>query len=192
MINYFCGIGESEILENEIKITKYPFEPSIVYPEKTLPAKDIKAICYSHPITLKVENEFIFISREQLEAIQIFVANHNIPIIEQNWNWSWLLEPYLDTEYTAEDDEKITNLLIENGFSKQEISKIRNEVEQQMYKYNSILWEWIDLNLLNVLQAMRVKYNKTKFRDFYQRAMQIEAKGFKNLNPYVYCFNALA
>lgn len=184
MIDYFCGIGESEILENEIKITKYPFEPSIVYPEKTLPAKDIKAICYSYPITLKIENEFIFISREQLEAIQIFVANNNISIIEQNWNWSWLLQPYLDTEYTAEDDEKITNLLIENGFSKQEISKIRNEIEQQMYKYNSILWEWIDLNLLDVLQAMRVKYNKEKFRDFYQRAMQIEAKGFKNLNPY--------
>jgi outer membrane protein assembly factor BamA len=65
-------------------------------------------------------------------------------IFTKNWNWSWLLEPYLDTEYTAEDDEKITNLLIENGFPKQEISKIRNEIEEQMYKYNSILWEWID------------------------------------------------
>jgi hypothetical protein len=93
-------------------------------------------------------------------------------------NWDWLLEPYVDTEYTDEIDLRLTDLLSKNGIYKEEIDIIRDEVKEQMFKYNfdTMLWEWGGLGLSDVLAAMRVKYNKEQFANFYDRAMEIQLR----------------
>ncbi len=182
MKKLICGIGESKILKEQILIKNYPFEPSSVYPEKTLSAHDITAICYeAYPPQVRIKGEVIFISRENYEALREFAKLHKLKTYKATRNWDWLLEPYLDTEYTRETEERITALLMENGISKKEIIKIRNEVQKQMLKYNfdTLLWDWTNLGLHDVLSAMRAKYNKAKFEDFYQRAMEIELRGSK-------------
>ncbi len=57
-----------------------------------------------------------------------------------------------------------------------QVAAIRKEVSQQMYRYNfdTMLWEWISLGLLDVLQAMRVAYSDRAFEEFYNKAMAIE------------------
>lgn len=71
-------------------------------------------------------------------------------------------------------------LLSENGISNEEVKNIRNEVKNQMIKYNfdTMLWEWGGLGLEDVLAAMRAKYNDKKFSEFYKRAMEIR---FRNI-----------
>ena len=39
-----------------------------------------------------------------------------------------------------------------------------------------MLWDWGVLGLSDVLGAMRVKYNKEEFVDFYNRAMEIQLR----------------
>ena len=65
-----------------------------------------------------------------------------------------------------------------NGILNEEIDTIRHEVKEQMLKYNfdTMLWEWGGLGLSDVLSAMRVKYDKEKFVDFYNRAMEIQLR----------------
>ncbi|WP_103070377.1 hypothetical protein [Aquimarina sediminis] len=179
MNNFFCGIGESEILPSEIKISKYPFEPSYAFPERIIKAQEITAICYdSYPLLLQIKNEVIFVSREHYEPLKEFTKRNAIRTFEATKNWDWLLEPFIDTEYTEKIDKNITEILVENGITKYEIKKIRKEVEQQMLKYNfdTMLWEWRGLGLPDVLGAMRVKYNKEEFAEFYNRAMEIELR----------------
>lgn len=68
--NMLCGIGESEILEDEIQIIGYPFEPSIVYPNMIIGPNDIDAICWkSYPPAIKIEHEYIFVSREHFDKL---------------------------------------------------------------------------------------------------------------------------
>ena len=43
MNRFFCGIGQSELLNNTIKISDYPFEPSGIYPSNEIQAKEIGA-----------------------------------------------------------------------------------------------------------------------------------------------------
>lgn len=44
-MNYLlCGIGKSEILEKEIHISEYPFEPAVVYPKKIIRSNEIRCI----------------------------------------------------------------------------------------------------------------------------------------------------
>ncbi|MBL3656132.1 hypothetical protein [Fulvivirga sediminis] len=177
--NMLCGIGDSEIFESTIKISNYPFEPSSVYPEKEISANEINSICTdSYPPLIKVKDEVIFISREYFEDLKNFRERNKIPPFEATRNWDWLLEPYLDTEYTEQTDKRLNDLLSKNGILKDEIDSIRNEVRDQMYKYNfdTMLWDWGGLGLADVLAAMRVKYNKAQFAEFYKRAMEIEVR----------------
>lgn len=177
--NIICGIGKSKILKNTIEIKKYPFEPSIVYVEKIIKASEINSICYdSFPPMIRINDEVIFITREYMNDLKEFTKVNNLKTFKETNNWNMLLEPYLDTEYTKECDIRMTKLLNENGITTKEINKIRNEVEKQMYKYNfdTMLWDWCNLGLNDVLCAMRVKYNKKNYQDFYKRAMEIELR----------------
>ena len=66
MKNLLCGIGKSDIRENEISITEYPFEPSVAYPEKIINASEINFISADFGLCrIYVDNDIIFISSEQ-------------------------------------------------------------------------------------------------------------------------------
>jgi len=178
----FCGIGDASIEENSIIIENYPFEPSAIFPNKILEIDDIEAISLtSYPLLIKLanENEVVFVSREMYDELKDFVKKNEIKTFKETQNWDWILEPYLDTEYTSKTDKRIKKLLSDNGIDNVKLKKIRNEVGNQMYKYNfdTMLWDWVNLGLSDVLAAMRAKYNKDKFHNFFKRAMEIELKG---------------
>ncbi len=175
--NLLCVIGDSEIRENIILIANYPFEPSIAYPEKLIKAVEIDSICLDFgALRVKVKDDIIFVSAEKKDQLKSFVERNKIPLCDYSWNWDWILEPYLDTEFTEENNQQITSRLLENGFSKIEIDTIRKEVEKQMHTYNfdTMLWDWCSLSLFDVLSAMRAKYTKEEFREFYKRAIEVE------------------
>ncbi|MGS2764790.1 DUF7079 family protein [Sinomicrobium sp. M5D2P9] len=178
--NLLCGIGKSEIQEDKIQITDYPFEPSIAYPEKQITANEIESICVDFSVCkIKIAEDIVFVSAEKKESLEKFAERNNIKLDKHSWNWDWILEPYLDTEFTKENQERVTERLIENGIEPSEVDKIRSEVGTQMYKYNfdTMLWDWCSLGLADVLSAMRAKYDKNEFRDFYKRALEIEKRG---------------
>ena len=177
--NLLCGIGKSEIREQEILISDYPFEPSVVYPTALISVNDIECISVDFTVCkVYVKNDIIFISAEYKEKLKQFAESNNIRLIPQSWNWDWILEPYLDTEFTKENEERCLARLIENGFSESEVDNIRNEVKDQMYAYNfdTMLWDWCSLSLPDVLSAMRAKYSEKEFRIFYKRALEIEKR----------------
>jgi hypothetical protein len=177
--HFMCGIGEAVIADTTITIRNYPFEPSLVFPEKVISVNELDAISWnSYPPLLKIGKEVIFISREKSEELRMFAERNGVQIFEGSLSWDWLLEPYLDTEYTNEIHERVMQRLQENGIEKQEVERIRREVGDQMNKYNfdTMLWEWGRLGLMDVLCAMRVKYTKKEFADFYHRAMEIQLR----------------
>ena len=177
--NFFCGIGEAEILKSSITITDYPFEPSKVFPHKEIKASKIDEVHLNeYPPTIKIENELIFISRELIEELTAFAKRNNTETIKRQSNWDRITEPFVDTEF--DDNQKANTIkhLTENGFTKKEIIELREEVGEQMNKYNfdTMLWEWGFLGLSDVLSAMRVKLSKEEFEEFYWRAMEIEQR----------------
>lgn len=148
MKNLLCGIGKSKITENKIEISDYPFEPSIAYPNKTINSNEIDAMSVDFgTCKIYVDDDIIFVSAEKKEELNEFAKNNNIKLTEHSWNWDWILEPYLDTEFTQENEQQVLERLIESGFEKQEVDQIREEVGKQMLKYNfdTMLWDWCSL-----------------------------------------------
>ncbi len=174
-----CGVGKSKITNQDIQISDYPFEPSLAYPNKIFNANEISAISIDFGMCrIYVADDIILVSEEKREALKMFAQTHKIALIQNSWNWNWILEPYLDTAFTSEKEQQVLERLLESGFKKQEIDQIRAEVGKQMYKYNAVLWEWHNLGLYDVLSAMRAKYNRHDFSDFYKRAIAIDKRNF--------------
>jgi len=161
---------------DRIIIDSYPFKPSIAFKNNTITPKIIDSIdLKSFPPTIKINEELIFIPATQKKDLETFAEIHNIKIVQRNDLWSWILEPFLDTEYTAETDDRMNTLLSRHGLSKDDIKALRTEVKDQMliYNFDTMLWEWCDLGLKDVLKAMRTKYSDEEFRSFYLKAMSI-------------------
>ena len=180
MMNLLCGIGKSRIGHDSVTIENYPFEPSSVFPGRTVPAAEIVSVQLdATPPVFQVGGEMIFISAGYKLELEQFALRNGIPVTRQTLNWDNLLDPFLDTEFSQDYILRTSRMLEKNGFEPAEIEAIRNEVSEQMYKYNfdTMLWEWVSLGLADVLSAMRVKYDRDRFRDFYRRAMEIEIRG---------------
>jgi hypothetical protein len=159
-----------------LKIENYPFEPSIAYRQNTFNTNQIDDIDFkSYPPTFRVGNELIFLTSEKKVELEEFAKRNNIKTVERPMIWSWILEPFLDTEYTTETDERLTKRLEKFGLETDQVKSLRGEVETQMLKYNfdTMLWEWGGFGALDVLKAMRTKYEKDMFKDFYKRVMEI-------------------
>lgn len=174
-----CGIGESEISDKSIRIWNYPFEPSVVYPERGIQYSEIIEVHLDkYPPTIKIGEDLIFISKESEEKLREFANRNNIRITERMSNWDWITEPFLDTEFDDEHKERTIKLLESNGILKKEAMELRAEIEEQMNKYNfdTMLWEWGGFGLNDVFSAMKPKLEKKEFRDFYWRAIEIEQR----------------
>ncbi len=176
---FAIGLGKSSFTSNDIIFKNYPFRPSIAFKNKKIHFSEIDA-CHldEFPPTLKVGKELIFISKVKENELKNFAINNHIKIEKRPSNWNWITEPFLDTEFTDDDQQKTLDILSSNGITKREVIELRSEIEKQMYKYNfdTMLWEWCNLGLLDVLFAMNAKYNEHDFEQFYWMAMEIEQR----------------
>ena len=169
-------MGQLTIGDDFLKIENYPFEPSIAYGQTIFKTNQIDDIDFkSYPPTFRVGNELIFLTSEKKIELEEFAIKNNIKTVERSWIWDWILEPFLDTEFTNETDQRLTKLLESYGLTKDQVKSLRAEVETQMLKYNfdTMLWEWGGFGASDVLKAMRTKYKKDEYEDFYRRVMEI-------------------
>jgi hypothetical protein len=169
-------IGDIQIGEDFIEVQNYPFEPSVAHRHAVFQAAQIEDLdLQSHPPTLRIGGELVFVSAEYKIGLQEFALRNGLKIVERPHLWEWILEPFLDTEYTPEETQRLEALLTDHGLSPESVHALRTEVESQMLKYNfdTMLWEWVLLDLCDVLRAMRTKYNVAEYRDFYKRAMAV-------------------
>lgn len=171
-----ASIGDLTVGKDFLIIDNYPFEPSIAYHQPIIKANQIDELnSQSYPPTIKVGNELIFLTREKKDELEAFATRNNVAIVVRPAIWSWILEPFLDTEYTPEADEKAMEFLGNYGLTAEQVKSLRTEVQTQMMKYNfdTMLWEWGSFDISDVLKAMRPAYSRELYRDFYSRVMEI-------------------
>lgn len=168
--------GQLRFESDFLQIDDYPFQPSIAFGKTKIFADTIAEIdIESYTPTVKVKDELIFLTSERRDELKAFARRNDLRTIKRPDIWGWILEPFLDTEFTKETDERLTRLLNEYGLSKETVTSIRKEVRTQMLKYNfdTMLWEWGGLGAQDVLKAMRTRYDENEFKEFYDRVMKI-------------------
>ncbi|KAF0247408.1 MAG: hypothetical protein FD167_3191 [bacterium] len=167
---------------------EYMFSAASVYPSGLISYTYIQEVLLvASPPEIRTKNgEILFVSAELKKELEEVALANQIPLVSRVDVWSYILDPFLDTEFTSEQEEATLKLLEENNISSLECQQIRNFVGQAMLAYNftSGLWEWAHLGLCDVLAALsgnlsghRHKLSETDFKNFYYQAIEIANRG---------------
>lgn len=172
---------------DSIEFESYPFAPASVASGKRLPHALIRDVDVSAapPEIRTLQGETLFVSAEQREEFQAAMRAAGIAEVRRYDVWADLLEPYLDTEFTLQEQRETLARLNECGCVETEVNQIRRRVERPMLTYNFALWEWVHLGLFDVLLAMRPRLTLAawidprvkRFERFYRDAMFIAEHG---------------
>jgi hypothetical protein len=172
---------------DHIEFSSYPYQPSSIYPSGNIPISAIREVDPgTAPPEIRIDGEILFIPATMKEEFQRFILENSLPVVKRIDVWDILLDPYLDTEFTKEDEERGYRILENCGISIIESNELRAFVADAMKAYNwtSMLWEWIHLGLFDVLEAFRgvlsgpnYKLAPREYEEFYWRAMEIAGRG---------------
>jgi hypothetical protein len=172
-----------EFFENSIGFRDYDFFPSTVYTRtsmKKIMAGEIDEIDLdAAPPTLKIDNELVFISAEFRSDLESFAKRNGIEVKSRFDIWDAILEPFIDTEFTAENAERNQENLMKYGLGKDQVAEWRDRVRESMIAYNfgTGLWDWVHLGLWDLLSAykhgMGERLTKDEYTQLYWSSMKI-------------------
>ncbi len=174
--------------DDALEFLSYPYPPSRLYPSGKLTLDQVKEINLdmAPPQVQTLYGEILFLPATCKEELQQWAQKNELPIISRLDVWDLLLEPFLDTEFRKEDQERTLRLLEECGISRDESASLRQFVSQAMMDYNftSMLWDWCHLGLSDVLDAFhghlagrKHRLPSDEYESFYWRAMGLATRG---------------
>ena len=142
---------------DHIVFAAYEFPWASVHPHGVLPASHVRdASMGGRPEVRTDSGETLFLSRDDAAGLAEFCLRHGIADVVRFDVWGNLLEPFLDTEFSAEASAATCARLHSVGLSQDVIDSIRARLTPLMHAYNldSMLWEWADLGLYDLLRAL--------------------------------------
>lgn len=168
------NLDQVEFGADAVVFAGYPFPGSRVHPGGAVPwAEVVEVNPEAAPPELRTAHEVLFIHARLKDDLRRAAEAHGVPIVERVDVWDLLLEPFLDTSFKEDDQERTLSALEQNGVSRDEALRIREEVRERMLEYNSILWDWVHLGMNDLLDAHRVVLDEARFREFFARAQEI-------------------
>lgn len=136
------------------------------------------------PAIVTKTGELLLVPRTEVDGLQALCRENSIPFTQRYDVWSDLLDPFLDTEFSPEDQAENRGRLKERGLlTDGEIDATRAKVEHKMLWLTGLTWEWQHYGLSHVLVAMKPKtwIGRKKWLAFYSEAMEISRRGISGI-----------
>lgn len=166
-----------------IRFQDYPYPPATCYPDKSVAVTEVLDVSFDFPIRLRVKPcDVLFVTREQKQEMVEFCTRHAVAVINRYEPWSLVLDPFLDTSFDKEDQERTIGILEFNGVTRQQCEQWRKQFKRVMlsYNFNSMLWEWVSLGATDLLDAHRgilaaskYKLSPDEFERLYRTVIEV-------------------
>jgi predicted metal-dependent HD superfamily phosphohydrolase len=168
-----------ELRGSALHFTEYAFEPASVFPTGLVTPEQISDINLydDFPQVRLKAGEVLFIRPVHKEALLMFANRHDVPVQRRVSVWSAVLDPFLDTWEEQAHIDRQFEWFASLGLDREAVTRWRSEVAIAMVAYNfgAHVWEWVRLDLHDVLIAQRACLNRSAFAEFYARAMALAA-----------------
>ncbi|MBK9974922.1 MAG: hypothetical protein IPP14_09130 [Planctomycetes bacterium] len=169
-----------EFKDSGIRFLAYDFPQASVWPDKACPARAIRDADPDDALpSLRLNSgEVLFVTAEQKDDLCAWLDAQGVPIRRHLDVWYLLLEPFLDTEFSAEHQQKTLDRLEEAGLDRIAVDELRAEFGPWMYRYNitDMLWDWVHLGQCDLLCAIG-RYAPDQLDDWYWRSHRIANLG---------------
>ena len=160
-------------------LVDYPF-PRGGRPSR-IPARALSEVCvgWSPPTVRTHEGEYLFVPATHARELADFASQYTVPFLRRVDVWSLVLEEFLDTGFTPEQQEATLRRLEETGVSRAETRAMRERVADRMLAFTAITWEWVHYGLYDVLSVMKSStfFLDRSFPRFYEEAMRLAERG---------------
>ncbi len=167
-----------------VQWSNYPFIGASVYPSGFVAWRDVRHLDSGGlpPEVWTADGETLFVpfpQKHELLSQARAVGIEDAPRVDV---WRLLLEPFLDTEFTTEDDKRTAATLERVGIPARRIEQIRARVGPHILGYNSLVWDWVHLGLDDLLTAFNWEHRsrgltEERRRRIYRWAMGIAGLG---------------
>jgi predicted metal-dependent HD superfamily phosphohydrolase len=179
------GWPEGEVRETELFVASYPFAHASVFPGKAaVPAARITAIfCSISDAAFVLDGkEIVFLPRQCKPGLDAFASRHCIPSPNIREVWSDLAEPYLDTEYSAEQEARDFQSLTERGYDRKEVRALRRHIAPTMLTATWFTFEWGLYTTQDVLRAFAIISPQQLTEQFYWNVMEVALRPYRNID----------
>jgi hypothetical protein len=131
------------------------------------------------PAVLTKEGEFVFVPAPKANELRAFATENGVPFVSRLDIWSLLLDPFLDTELTAQQHENIYQLLEKHEVPRKETDQVREALKFRMLMLTAITWEWQHYGMFDALSQMKgfPFLSGWTFARFYDYAMSLAGRG---------------
>lgn len=179
------GIQHVRFLAEGIAFDRYPYPGARVHPRGRVPWREVLEVDpKASPPEVRIAGETLFVSAELRDELARASETHGVPVVRRVDVWGMLLDPFLDTEFDDDVQERTLATLEENGIARAEAEAIRKRVSWAMLHHNAMMWEWVHLGLWDLLEAHRNVWIRLlrgltpgRWRAFYAWAMEIAGRG---------------
>jgi hypothetical protein len=167
------NLGTVDFAPDAVVFTEYPFPGSRVHRGGAVPwAEVVEVNPEAAPPELRTADEVLFIHAERKDELRRAAEEHGVPVVDRVDVWDLLLEPYLDTSFKEDDQERTLSQLEQNGVPRDAAQRIRDQVGKRMLEYNSTFWDWVHLGMCDLFDAHR-GMDEPRFRELYAWAQEI-------------------
>jgi len=169
------------VRDGEIVIFSYPFLHASLFPGNvSIPVSRVTAIFHSSSDAAFVLDgkEVVFLLKQWKPALQAFAQFHHIPSPRVREVWSDLAEPYIDRQYTSEQEARDFHSLAERGFEADEVRALRQRIAGTMLTATLFTFEWGGYTTQDVLRATAMVSKKDFTREFYWEVMEVALRPY--------------
>ncbi|MCY9663137.1 hypothetical protein P5G65_35585 [Paenibacillus chondroitinus] len=108
--------------KNHIEFSEYPFSAASISNQGTLHIEDIREVLLDQlPPEIRTHaGDVIFVESIYKKNLEVFAQSNNIPMVRRIDTWALILEDFLDTEFSEEDNERTFKTLEACGISRGE------------------------------------------------------------------------
>lgn len=144
------------ITEQGIAWSEYPCLGATVHPRGSVKWSEIVDFDSGGipPEVRTASGETLFVPPDQKAGLIERAASAGLRDVTRADVWWFLLEPFQDTEFTSQDDERATSNLKREGISARRMEKIRNRVGPPVLSWNCWAWEWAYLGMYHLLFSL--------------------------------------
>lgn len=165
-----------------LKFERYPFRGASVRKRPLVPLSAIAEVLPLDfpPAILTQDGEFLFLSAEHRQPLIAWARTHGLPLMNRRDPWGWLLNPFLDTEFSEAEHAQDLVTLAEMGIPPEETARWRKRVEPRMMALTAATWEWVDYGLFDLLWATRsfsLSDGWLRPQPFYDAVMEVARRG---------------
>jgi predicted metal-dependent HD superfamily phosphohydrolase len=179
------GWPEGEVREAELSVASYPFMHASVFPGKVVvPAARVTAIfCSISDAAFVLDGkEIVFLPRQCKPGLEAFASRHCIPSPKIHEVWSDLAEPYIDTEYSAEQEARDFQSLTERGYDRKEVRALRRHIAPTMLAATWFTFEWGFYTTQDILRAFAIISPQQFTEQFYENVMEVALRPYRNID----------